>query len=126
MSVFTEAISEGLKAISCIAGDEITYHRDPNFVVVIAVEGRSDFSSIDHSGSNVEFSTFDFIISTDDLIINGVNAVPQAGDYVTRTIGNKLFTYRVRRPDSGQLYSFSDAKQERMRIHTLFVGETPL
>lgn len=126
MNAFSKAISEGLKAIANVAGEEITFHRGDDFAVIIAVEGRSDFQSTDPHGSVIDFRTIDFIVATEDLVVGDAAITPDDGDYITRTSGNTLQTYRIRRPDNGRLYGYSDATQTRMRIHTELSGESNL
>lgn len=126
MNAFNKAISGGLKAIANVAGDVITYHRGDDFAVLIAVEGRSDFQSTDHSGVLFEWRTIDFLIDASDLDVGGEIITPTDGDYITRDRGEKLQTFRVRRPDNGRLFSYSDAAQTRMRIHTELKGESNL
>lgn len=118
MSQHSKAISDAMKYLNQVAGEEITYYRGSDFVKLRAVEGRSQFQSVDPNGAVVDFSTTDFLIASSDLVLNDVVTTPVDGDYIMKDTA----TYRIRRQGSAQAYSYSDAAHERMRIHTQYGG----
>jgi len=118
-------ISEALGTLSEVAGVQIKYARGSNFVYLTAIPGRSNLSVQNDDQTSTWFRTRDYIVEVCDLVLNEVPVLPQRGDVITETVGNKLMTFKVGRPDGGdQHYQFSDTGRRRIRIHTTQTGTT--
>jgi hypothetical protein len=100
------------------ASRQVDYSRGSDSVAVSATVGKTVFDLDRGYGIVEHFESRDFLIRTDDLILNGSKTIPKRGDRITDD-GN---TYEVMSPNSEPHYRFSDPYRRLFRIHTKLVG----
>lgn len=99
------------------ASQSVTYRRGANSVTVLAIIGSLDNSiSAAFGGVSLDRWGVDFMISVDDLEIDGEAIEPELNDQID--YGGA--TYFVARPDSSQPWFYSDLDGLTYRIHTKF------
>jgi hypothetical protein len=104
------------------ASIKIEYVRVEASVCVRATKGRSEFEVTDTSGQLLRVETHDFIVQTDDLVLDGFEAEPKPGDLITEGEG----IYEVSSPGPGlPHWRWAGLHRCRRRIHTKYVGQTP-
>ncbi len=65
------------------SGYDIAYQRGSSSVSITALIGGGSLGQVDGNGYQIAFMTTDFIISSQDLVINGQETEPQRGDVIT-------------------------------------------
>ena len=60
----------------------------------------------------------DFLILTADLVLAGAATLPQRGDRIKETSGDKVYVYEVLAPGKEPHYRFSDPYRKTLRIHS--------
>lgn len=112
MSAFTDILAAGLAASRAVAGDQVTYHAGATAVVVDqAVEGKTEYESLDQAGATVTAIATDFLIAVADL--PGI-AEPLPGHWIEKSGRRFELAYLGREP----CYRFSDPGRTTYRIHT--------
>lgn len=97
----------------------VTYIRDTEEIQIAATVGQSEHRTDDLMGGELTAVTRDFLVSVDDLAINGTKVKPQRGDEIVETIGDWLYTHEVmsvRGPDNA--WQYADSARTTYRIHT--------
>ena len=107
---------EGMRAEH--ATRSVTYHRGGDSVQVQATVGKTIFEIDNGYGILEKVESRDYLILTADLVINAQEILPQRGDQVKETVGNKTYTYEVMAPGKEPHYRFSDPYRKTLRIHT--------
>ena len=97
------------------AGGTIVYSRGADSVSLAATYGRSEFTSERDGVMTVEANDRDFTFEIDDLILGGVETLPQRGDRITDAEG-RLF--EVLALAGAQVYRSCDAEGTMVRVHT--------
>lgn len=103
-------------------GVDITYRRGAASVSITAVIGQTEFASEIDEQSQATWVARDYLIASADLIIEGLQTLPQTGDTIEEEIGGKAITYEVLSMTSGQCYSFQDVQETELRVHTKKIG----
>jgi hypothetical protein len=107
-----------------VATSEVVYRRDDRTVSVRATIGRTEYQQDDGVGVITRAETRDFIIRARELLIDGVQVLPEVGDRVEEVDRGTLFIYEVLPVGSMQPhYRYSDQYRTTLRIHTKLVAE---
>lgn len=103
------------------AGTEVIYLRSADEVTVQAVVGRTEFEIDNGAGGHLHIQSRDYLIQTADLVLANEPVLPQAGDEIRETRGNKTFVYEVLAQGGEPQYRFSDSFRKLLRVHTKHV-----
>lgn len=122
MNPFQEAISNAYDALLCVAGVSVTYHRGTDWVELTAIEGSTTFAIDDGQGVVIDHVSRDYVFSACDLVLAGSETTPKRGDLIKIEVGPKLYTHEVLRPDSGEVWRYSDLGRSKIRVHTKLKG----
>ena len=96
----------------------VSYHRDAESVAVQATIGRTVFELDDGMGILEKIESRDFLILAADLALAGAATLPQRGDRIKETAGDKVYVYEVLAPGKEPHYRFSDPYRKTLRIHS--------
>lgn len=96
----------------------VSYHRGAESVAVQATIGRTVFEVDDGMGILERIESRDFLIITADLVLAGQAILPQRGDRIKETSGDKVYVYEVLAPGKEPHYRFSDPYRKTLRIHS--------
>ena len=99
----------------------VTYHRGADSVAVKATIGRTVFEVDDGTGILEKIEARDFLILAADLVLASQVTLPQRGDRIKETAGDKVYVYEVLAPGKEPHYRFSDLYRKTLRIHTKHV-----
>ena len=100
----------------------ITYARGEDAVELRATPGHTEFEVTEPDGAVIQRQTRDYLVLTEDLVIDGAEALPMKGDVVRETRGDITHVYEVSAPGSERCYRFSDPYRKMLRIHTQQTG----
>jgi len=102
---------------------EVVYSRGPASVTVPATIGRTEFEQTDQHGVVHRIESRDYLITAEDLVLDGQLATPQAGDQVRETDGAVTRVYAVLAPGDEPPWRWSDPYRVALRVHTKLVGD---
>ena len=80
------------------------------------------FEVDDGYGVVQKWESRDFLILAADLILAGLQTLPQRGDRILETQAGTTYTYEVLAPGKEPPFRFSDAFRKTLRIHTKQIG----
>ncbi len=100
----------------------VTYCRGQAEAVVLATVGRTTFEVEDSTGVAERLESRDFIITATDLVLNGTTVLPERGDRIEETAGNRTLVYELVGPGQEPCWRWSDPYRLALRIHTKQVG----
>jgi len=101
----------------------VVYQRGELSVQVQATAAQTQCRIIDEYGQAVWVTQRDYLIRTEDLILDGNEVLPQRGDRIRDTQRNKVFVYEVMGPGGGEPdWRYWDRHRRTLRIHTKHVG----
>ncbi len=100
----------------------VTYERGGKTVDVQATIGRTEFEQADEFGVIHKTESRDYLLLTADLVLEGVQTLPKAGDHVRETDGPATFVYEVMAPGDEPPFRYSDPYRRTLRIHTKHVA----
>jgi len=86
---------------------------------VPATIGKTIFRIEDNYGRIVHYESRDYLISSADLIINGIIIMPEKGDEII----DEHFIYEVMAPANEPEWRYSDSFRNTLRIHTKMTGK---
>ncbi|MGE4157616.1 MAG: hypothetical protein AB7F75_00800 [Planctomycetota bacterium] len=101
---------------------EVTYVRDTESVSVQATIGRTIFEVENGRGVLEKFESRDFLVLTQDLVLDGSPVLPERGDTILETQGPTVHVYEVMAPGKEPHYRYSDPFRKTLRVHTKQVG----
>lgn len=103
-------LAQKLKAY---ASETVIYKRGLNSISIQATFGKTDYQIEDDSGLKIGGSVIDFLFAAQDLVINGTQTTPQAGDQIqiNSAIYEAMFL-----PDG--YWRYSDPYRTIIRLHT--------
>jgi hypothetical protein len=100
------------------AASPVEYVRGEQAVEILATVGKTTFEIDDGYGVLVRHESRDFLILAADLLIDGVAILPQRGDRIRETQGQRVFVYEVSAPGKEPCWRYSDPFRKTFRIHT--------
>ena len=103
--------------------DPVIYSRGTSSVRVRATVGRSNFEYNDAEGLVTHSRTRDYLVNVRDLKLDYIPCEPIAGDRITEIDGT---TYEVQAVNGEPVWRWSDPQRTVYRIHTRYIGESPL
>ncbi|MBM3984020.1 MAG: hypothetical protein FJ304_27880 [Planctomycetes bacterium] len=105
------------------ASRPVVYLRGAVEVTMQATIGRTLLKLDDgYGGVRMEWTDRDFLIHAADLVLGAVTVLPERGDTVRETQGDKTLVYEVMAPGKEPAWRWSDAYRKVLRIHTKQVG----
>jgi hypothetical protein len=96
----------------------VSYVRGEATVVLQATIGRTVFEQQGEYGVLERTESRDFLVRTEDLVLEGTATLPERGDRVRETDGGKAFVYEVMAPGKEPQFRWSDPYRRTLRIHT--------
>lgn len=100
----------------------VTYKRAGKTVDVQATIARTEFEQADEFGVIHKTESRDYLVLTADLVLEGEQTLPKAGDHVRETDGSTTFVYEVMAPGDEPPFRYSDPYRRTLRIHTKHVA----
>ncbi len=100
----------------------VTYERGASTVDLAATVGRTVFEQADESGFIRKVESRDFLVRRTDLVLDGSETLPKAGDRVHEPDGSQTQVYEVMAPGGEPPFRFSDPYRKVLRIHTKHVA----
>ena len=100
----------------------VVYTRGAASVEVAATIGQTIFEQEYEFGGIQRIQSRDFLLRTADLVLDSEQVLPQAGDTIRETVGEKVFVYEVMAPGSEPPFRYSDPYRKALRIHTKHVA----
>jgi hypothetical protein len=101
--------------------DLVIYKRDAFSVGINATVGRTLFEVDKGRGILEKIESRDFLVLTQDLILDGNQTLPERGDVIRETRGTSTFVYEVMAPGKEPHYRYSDPYRKTLRIHSKLV-----
>ena len=99
-------------------GDDITYARGDNSVPITAVVSEQKREVVDAQGLLVTITSRAYECNAADLVLDGGQVSPQAGDLITETIDGTEFTFETMPLGRETCYEWLDSQHRRIVIHT--------
>ena len=96
----------------------VTYQRGETSIDLLATVGRTVFHIDDGTGVLERIESRDFLIIAAHLVLDTEPTLPQRGDRIKETSGDKVYVYEVLAPGREPHYRFSDPYRKTLRIHT--------
>lgn len=107
------------------ASREVVYQRGNSSVELPATIGRTVFEQADDHGMIQKLESRDYLVLRTDLVLSGVQTLPQSGDRVRDPDGGDATqVYEVMSPSGGSEppFRYSDPYRKTLRIHTKHVA----
>jgi hypothetical protein len=105
------------------ASSTVVYVRGANQRSVSATIGRTLLKLEDgYGGVHMQWTDRDFLIQPADLVIAGLQVLPERGDTIRETQNGKVYIYEVMAPGSEPHWRWSDPHRRLLRIHTKQIG----
>ncbi|TVQ33884.1 MAG: hypothetical protein EA376_01230 [Phycisphaeraceae bacterium] len=105
----------------------VVYARGVVSVEVQATVGRTIFDQQDQFGVIHRSEMRDYLVRAANLVLDGEQATPRAGDRVRENVDGRVLVYEVMAPGAQggnePPFRFSDPFRRTLRIHTKFIGE---
>jgi hypothetical protein len=125
----TDLLRAGAKMLNAVqrqhCSQEITYHRGEDSVVLSATIGTSRGTVSLEYGMREQWIARDYLISVDDLVLDGERVQPARGDRIVETAldsddeATATVTHEVLPPSAEEpAWRFSDEHRLRYRVHT--------
>lgn len=96
----------------------VTYARGADSVTLPATIGKTEFAIEDGHGLLQKYESRDYLVQTEDLILNGTAVLPERGDQIRETQGTSIYVYEVLAPGTEPVWRYSDPYRHTLRIHT--------
>ncbi len=102
----------------------VVYQCGAESVELSATVGRTVFEQVDEAGGGVihRIESRDFLVLRSDLVLAGVQTLPQAGDRIRDRDGGGTQVYEVMAPGNEPPFRYSDPYRKTLRIHTKHVA----
>jgi hypothetical protein len=104
------------------ASRPVTYQRGEQSIALAATVGRSMFQVVAADGLVEQVERRDYLVRAADLVLGGAVVVPQVGDRIRETVGDKVQVYEVMGAGQEKHFRPSDPDGLTLRIHTAHVG----
>lgn len=99
----------------------VTYRRGTQEVELPATKGRRVFEITDEGGLNTTLESTDWIVTAEDLELDGSRITPKRGDQIVEVIEGRTSTFEVLEIPGVPVSSWTDPRQISRRIHTKLV-----
>ena len=99
----------------------VTYSRGAESVELSATLGSTTYEVMDESGATVQTKATDFIVSTDTLVFGGQVTMPEPGDRIRVTRGQRVLVFEVMDLGGTGHYRPCDPHSTTLRIHAKHV-----
>jgi len=100
----------------------VIYERDDRSVEVAATIGQKSYEVADAYGASVWVESTDFLVTAADLVLAGIETLPEAGDRIRVAAGDKERIFEVMAPGPGMShYRAADPYRTAWRVHTKHV-----
>jgi hypothetical protein len=99
------------------ASRSVTYVRGTDSVVVQATPGKTEFEQADAHGLKTISETRDYLIQVADLVVAGVQILPERGDQIRDTYGETVHVFEATPVGSEPPFRFADPYRTVLRIH---------
>ncbi len=103
----------------------VTYRRGLSSVEVPATVGATPFQADDGSGAVIEQEIRDYLVAAADLVLDGVQVLPERGDEIVEARDGVAHVYAVMDLGPEPHYRTADPSGRTLRIHTKLVGTEP-
>lgn len=104
------------------ASNSVLYRRGSLTVPVVAGKARSTYELVDANGMIVNVEAHDFLITADNLVLDGVKCTPEVGDQVIEIVDGAMHSYEVMIFGTEKQYRFCDPYHNKLRVHTRYMG----
>lgn len=105
------------------ASKTVVYVRGANQTSVTAIIGRTLLKLEDgYGGVHMQWTDRDFLIPPDELVLAGLQVIPERGDTIREADNGKIYVYEVNVPASEPTWRWSDPHRRLLRIHTKQIG----
>ena len=101
----------------------VAYSRGVDSVALAATIGRTEFEDADEYGVIHRTEARDYLVLAADLVLDGAQVLPVAGDLIKETAGEQTLIYEVMSLGREPPYRYSDPYRQTLRIHTKHIGE---
>lgn len=102
-------------------GEQVKYRRANAFVEISAAPARHGTRTLGED-ARIVGDSYDWIIRSSDLVLNGDQVEPQRGDQIEHIVGSKRLTYTVLPQDGDDVFRFDSALRTSLRVHTKLTG----
>lgn len=100
----------------------VLYRRGAASLEVTAIPGKTDFSASDEFDAVLDVNARDYLIKTNELILDGIQALPLPGDIIEDTEDGEIF--EVYAPGRAPEWQYSDKPYRNLlRIHAWAMDE---
>ncbi len=103
------------------AGVPVTYGRGDASIEIQAIPGNTSFDAASAEGIWSVAQADDWIVRAADLVIGGTLVLPAKEDWIRRTAGGWILTYRVRPLGDDRCYAELKPSGLLVRIHAKLV-----
>lgn len=119
LNVFERAVRQLSRRLQTDATVRIIYHRGEFFTPLSVWEGQTVFRTNTGQRTFLDWGGKDFLIISNELVINGTNIEPTEGDWIER-IGpaGTIEKYELSAPTGEPVWRKSDPQGYIWRIHT--------
>lgn len=100
----------------------VVFRRGADQVSLSATIGRTVFRVDKGYGLSERTEARDFIVRTEDLVLNATLVTPKAGDQVLEPVSDKYHIYELMAPEGEPCWRYSDPYRLAIRMHTKLVG----
>lgn len=121
-NALNSAIECMAQTLQLVAGSAVTYYRGTSSVSVTAVVGSTDISIVNEYGVQIDTEIRDYLIASDDLILDAVSAEPEEDDEIKETRGDYIYTYSVCNIGTEGCFRPSDSNSNTYRVHTKLIN----
>ncbi|HMO16234.1 MAG TPA: hypothetical protein PKD64_18960 [Pirellulaceae bacterium] len=100
----------------------VLYRRNTESVLVSATVGRTVFEQDDGAGAIIRTEVRDYLIDTEELVLAGVQVLPERGDRIEEIQEGATFVYEVMPIGKEPHWRYSDPYRRTLRIHTKHIA----
>lgn len=100
------------------ASRAVSYSRGELAAEIAATVGKTTFEIDDGNGVLLRQESRDFLVLAADLVLGDQEVLPERGDRICETQGEKSYTYEVTAPGREPCWGYSDPYRKTLRIHT--------
>lgn len=100
----------------------VVYEREGESIELAATPGRTEFEQSDEYGGIQRWESRDWLVTTTDLVLAGVQTLPRPGDRIRHSVGASTLVYEVMSPAGMPAFKYTDPYRITLRIHAKQVG----